>query len=129
MVEDESEEVAEDVAEDDDGEYLTADGALVHAANTLMLATEKAEYANDTPALMKIAGGWMEIHEYLAGVGHHEPRKQPLGFAPAPPKELKEEEEEELDDAIAATEGYRKRGLHAEYGKLRKSKGGYFRRG
>lgn len=125
MVDDVEEEVTETEESDDGMVDLDANEALVQAAEALLRATAKAEMLNDTAALMKIAGGWMEIHEYLAGTPHHEPRKQPLGFAPAPPAE--QEEEEELDDAIATTEGRSKRGLHAEYGQLRKSTGRHFR--
>lgn len=116
----------EEPEEESDGEILDADGALVHAANVLMLAQEKADYANDTQALMKIAGGWMEIHEYLAGVPHHAEKKQPLGFAPAKPAEV--EEEEELDDAVAA-EGKSIRWVHSQHGKLREPTFRYRRRG
>lgn len=124
MVDEDESDIVEQ--EEPDGEILDADGALVHAANVLMLAQEKADYANDTQALMKIAGGWMEIHEYLAGVPHHGEKKQPLGFAPAKPTE---EEEEELDDAIAATEGRGSRRVYAQHGQLRKPARGHFRRG
>lgn len=123
--EEESEEKYPAEEEESSEETLDADGALVHAANVLMLATEKADYANDTVALMKIAGGWMEIHEYLAGVPHHAERKQPLGFAPAKPTEV---EEEELDDAIAA-EGRSINRVYPQYGELRKSPRRHFRRG
>lgn len=100
---------------------LTADLALAQAANTLILATEKAEYDNDSAALMKIAGGWMEIHEYLAGTHVEEDKKTPLGFTNA--HTIEAEEEEELDDAIAAegrgTTSNGVRGLYPQHGKFR----------
>lgn len=58
---------------------LTASSALQLASETLMVAQEKAEMLNDTESLMKIAAGWMELHEYLVG-NEREEKKQPLGF-------------------------------------------------
>jgi len=108
------------------GAVLDADLALAQAANTLVAATEKAEFLNDTEALMKIAGGWMEIHEYLTGTPHHGgPRKNPLGFAASIAHE-EEELEEELDDAVAA-EGKSSRRIYAQYGEFRVPKGRYRR--
>jgi hypothetical protein len=80
---------------------LTSVSALEQAGNTLLLATEKADYNNDVDALLKIALGWMEIHEYLAGTPHHD-KKQEFGFAST--KADDEEEVEELDDAISTEE-------------------------
>lgn len=122
-----------DETDEDDGiVILNADSALGFAAETLDKATDMAEKMNDTQALMKIAGGWMEIHEYLSGTPHHEPRKQPLGFAPAKPPT--EEEVEELDDAIGEPEGrsatrYSRSGLHPQHGEFRVTSRRRFRRG
>lgn len=109
-------------------EYMILDGdvALAQAAEVLMAAAEKAELLNDTDSLMKIAGGWMEIHEYLTGTEHH-PKKQQLGFVSSKSHE-QEDEEEELDDAIAA-EGRSSSGIYAQHGKLRIPKSRYLRRG
>lgn len=105
---------------------LDADLALAQASNTLLLATEKAEMLNDVAALMKIAGGWMEIHEYLTGQPHHN-KKQPLGFVGSSSNETHTEtESEELDDAVgdesdsdSADESDGIARVHAQHGKLR----------
>lgn len=83
---------------------LTPDLALAQAANVLILASEKADHNNDVEALMKIAGGWMEIHEYLAGSHSPEQRKPALGFVG---NKSIEAELEELEDAIAAEDSFR----------------------
>lgn len=110
------EEAVEEVTEE-----LNSDVALGQAAATLILATEKAEYNNDVAALMKIAGGWMEIHEYLATGQHaHEETKPVLGFTNA---HAQETEEEELEDAIAAEARSTTRisvgRIHPKHGKFR----------
>ena len=126
MVDDTTPEDAEDSSlEEDEGETLDAGAALAQAANVLVTAADKAEIMNDVQALMKIAGGWMEIHEYLTGGSHEFTTKTPLGFANAKPQ-TQTREEEELDDAVAA-EGYSKRRIHSQHGELRKFKGRYFR--
>lgn len=107
--------------EDESVIELDSTVALEQAGNALLMATEKANYNNDVEALLKIAGGWMEIHEYLAGVTQHH-NKSPLGFTSIK-AEREEEEVEELDDAIADTEGRSTqsigfRGLHPQHGKL-----------
>jgi hypothetical protein len=106
---------------------LDSDLALGQAAATLILATEKAEHNNDVAALMKIAGGWMEIHEYLANSNTEEERKTPLGFTNAHTQET--EEEEELEDAIAAEARSATRisvgRIHAKHGKFRVIKSGH----
>lgn len=103
---------------------LDADLALAQASNALLLATEKAEMLNDVPALMKIAGGWMEIHEYLTGQPHHN-KKQPLGFAGSSSNQT-HTESEKLDDAVGdesnpdstdESDGIAR--IHAQHGKLR----------
>jgi hypothetical protein len=83
---------------------LTAGVALAQAGNVLITAADKAEAMSDVDALMKIAGGWMEIHEYLTGNTHGENKKLSLGFTNAHTQEV---EEEDLDDAIAAEDRIR----------------------
>lgn len=81
---------------------VTAKSSLEQAANLLFRAEEKADYNNDTDSLMKIAAGWMELHEYLSG-RPDESKKHPLGFTGG----LRgiaddgEYEEGELADAVA----------------------------
>ncbi len=109
---------------DDEGVELTPDLALAEAANALSRAAEKAELLNDTESLMKIAGGWLEIHEYMTGTPHKE-KKLPLGFVSTKSHESEEEDEvEELDDAIGEPEArrtthHRIGGVYPQYGQLR----------
>lgn len=123
----------DEVEEPDEGDtvVLDADEALVRAANTLTLAMEMAETLNDTQSMLKIAQGWLEIHECLGGGAPRAEKKNRLGFVA--PSILEEEDEEELDDAIAAEDrasaSLSRSRVHPQHGKLRKSQGRYFRRG
>jgi len=132
------------VDDEEEGVVLTPDLALAEAANALSRAAEKAELLNDTESLMKIAGGWLEIHEYMTGTPHKE-KKLPLGFVSTKSHELEEEEVEELDDAVGESEGpegrsssqsrgarttnHRVRGVYPQHGELRITPSRYRGRG
>lgn len=86
-------------------EYLVfqvdAKSTLEQACNLLFRAEEKALATCDVDSLMKIAAGWMELHEYLNGTPEVS-KKQPLGFTGGlRSQENDGEPDDELADAIA----------------------------
>ncbi len=89
----------------DEDDYMVfsvnAKSTLEQACNLLFRAEEKAIATCDVDSLMKIAAGWMELHEYLNG-RPEEHKKVPLGFTGGlRSQENDGESDDELADAIA----------------------------
>lgn len=89
--------------EDSDVFLVDPKSTLEQACNILFKAEHLAETLNDVDSLMKIAAGWMELHEYLNG-RPDEAKKQPLGFTGGlRNQEVDGQYDDELADAVADT--------------------------